>query len=224
MTRHAVVFDLDGTLVDSRREIARACNEMLAHYQRAALPEDVVAGFVGDGSHALVARALNASRPEASDRSVDPAQAVEVFLDRYEADPIGSTTLMPGAREALDALRHLPLALCTNKARRTTLRVLDGFDLAPYFSALVAGDDLEHNKPHPPPQHPPSPPQNRGPPALSKVGEGPQDVACGHAVGAYTVGVKGGVLPLDRLLAAGPDVLLDTLDELPALVERLASR
>lgn len=223
MTRRAVVFDLDGTLVDARREIARACNEMLAYYQRPALPEDVVAGFVGDGARTLVARALEASRSGPSDANVDPAAAVEVFLDRYEADVIGNTTLMPGAREALDALRHLPLALCTNKARRTTLRVLDGFELTPYFSAIVAGGDLEHNKPHPLPLLHIARTLQVDRTTLIMVGDGPQDVECGRAVGAYTVGVKGGVLPLERLLAAKPDTLLDTLHQLPTLVERLTS-
>lgn len=222
MKPRAIVFDLDGTLVDSRRDIVRACNQMLAHYRRQPLPEDVVAGFVGDGARALIVRALDASGSGGPGDSVDPDQAVEVFLDRYEDDPIGSTGLMPGAREALDALQRFPLALCTNKARRSTVPVLDQLDLMRYFSEIVAGDDLQHNKPHPLPLQHIARALHVEPAALVMVGDGPQDVACGRAVGAYTVGVKGGVLPPERLLAAHPDCLLDTLHGLPPLVRRLA--
>ncbi len=213
-----IVFDLDGTLVDSRREIARACNQMLESWRRGPLPLETISGFVGDGARPLVIRALQAAGVSPDDAEVE--RALQLFLDRYAADPTGNTTLMPGAREALDALSGVPLALCTNKSRRTTLPVLEGLDLARYFSEIVCGDDLARNKPDPLPLTHLGERLALAPRALVMVGDGPQDVECGRAAGAYTVGVKGGVLPLERLRASRPDRLIDTLHELPELVRQ----
>lgn len=215
---YGIVFDLDGTLVDSRRDIARACNQMLESCGRGPLPVETISGFVGDGARPLVVRALQAAELSTSDAEVE--RALQLFLDHYAADPTGNTALMPGAREALDALADVPLALCTNKSRRTTLPVLEGLDLARYFPEIVCGDDLPRNKPDPLPLIHLGERLGLAPGALVMVGDGPQDVECGRAAGAYTVGVKGGVLPLERLLAARPDRLLDTLHELPELMRQ----
>lgn len=220
MPRHAVVFDLDGTLVDSRQDIALACNRMLTALHRDQLSEETIANFVGDGARRLVSRALEATASSQVE-DVDIEHALQVFLDAYAAEPTGHTRLMPGAREALDALSDLPLAVCTNKARCTTDLVLDALDLSRHFQHVVAGDDLAHHKPHPEPLQHLAQRLGVSPQRLVMVGDGPQDVECGRAVGAYTVGVKGGVLPLERLLASNPDTLLDSLHELPPLVRRL---
>jgi phosphoglycolate phosphatase len=216
----AVVFDLDGTLVDSRGDIVRACNAMLTSLARGTLPDETVAGFVGDGARSLVRRALEATSPSVGAAEVD--RGLELFLDAYAADPIGRTQLMPGAWAALEALAPLPLALCTNKSRRTTLLVLEGLDLTRHFTVVVCGDDLEHGKPHPLPLRTVATRLGCRPERLVMVGDGPQDIECGRAAGARTIGVKGGVLPLERLLSARPDVLLDTLHELPAYIASLS--
>lgn len=215
----AVVFDLDGTLVDSRGDIVRACNAMLSALGRRTLPDETIASFVGDGAPHLVLQALTATTDSVAPGDV--ARGLELFLDAYAADPIGRTRLMPGALEALDALAALPLALCTNKSRRTTLLVLDGLDLARHFALVVCGDDLEQRKPHPLPLQTVASHVGCAPERLVMVGDGPQDIECGRAAGARTVGVKGGVLPLERLLSARPDVLLETLHELPAFLASL---
>ena len=211
MKRRAVVFDLDGTLIDSRGDIAAACNAMLRKAGRAPLSEEVVSGFVGDGARFLVAGALGASQddPEVDDH-------LEAFLDYYEAHPLDHTVILPGVETSLDWLASFPVALCTNKPRRTTLPVLDALGWTTRFGAIVAGGDTVQKKPHPEPLEKIARLLSVSPKELVMVGDGPQDIEAGRAAGALTIGVRGGILPIERLLAAKPDLLLNTLEELPA--------
>lgn len=209
----AIVFDLDGTLIDSRRDIARAANAMLRQHALPELSEQEIASYVGDGARLLVTRA---TRRPTNDPSVD--ELVASFIDHYSRHPVDRTTLMPGAREALDALRHLPLALCTNKPRRTTDLVLAGLDLSRYFQVTVAGGELSAHKPDPLPLLHIAERLKVAPTCLVMVGDGPQDIESGRRAGARTVGVEGGILAHERLVASSPDVLLPSLFELPSLI------
>lgn len=212
----AVVFDLDGTLIDSRDDIASAANVALAAVGRSPMTRDAVCRHVGDGARALIERCLGAT---AGRDEVE--RALSVFLHHYAAHPAAGTTLMPGAAVVLDGLR-LPKAVCTNKPRAITEAVLSALGLTAHFAALVAGDDLEHKKPDPAPLLSIARTLDVAPTALVMVGDGPQDIECGRAAGALTVGVRGGMLPEELLRAARPDALLADLGELPALLRRWA--
>jgi phosphoglycolate phosphatase len=209
----ALIFDLDGTLIDSRADIARSANRALAALGFAELPLETISEFVGDGASKLLERA---ARIGPDDPRVAPL--LRVFLDEYAAHPVVTTTVFPGAREALEALSALPLALCTNKPRVTTELVLRALDLERYFRAVVAGDDLPRRKPDPLPISHLA--ERLGVPAahVLVVGDGAQDIEAGRAAGARTVGVRHGIQPLERLLAAKPERVLDSLAELPAFV------
>jgi phosphoglycolate phosphatase len=211
----AVIFDLDGTLVDSRRDIAAAVSATLRAYGRPELELEKVLGFVGDGSPRLVARVFDLPLG-----SPELGPYLEAFLDFYRAHPTDSTTLMPGVPEALDELHPLPLGVCTNKPRPITDLVLANLGLGRRFAAVVAGGDTPHPKPHPAPLLRAAAELGVEPSSLVVVGDGPQDVECGRAVGARTVGLEGGFLPLERLLTSKPDALLESLAELPALIRR----
>ncbi|HLV21815.1 MAG TPA: HAD-IA family hydrolase [Polyangiaceae bacterium] len=211
----AVVFDLDGTLIDSRLDIAHAANAALVRAGRTALDPAEIATYVGDGARRLMQRA---ARVAADDPGLD--RLLEDFLRAYEAAATPHTHRMPGAERALTALAHLPLAVCTNKPRRTTDIVLGELGLGPHFRAVVAGGDLPVHKPDPAVLRHTAALLGVEPAELVMVGDGPQDVECGRAVAARTVGVKGGIVPLERLVAAEPDVLLDSLAELPDWIER----
>ncbi|RYZ06548.1 MAG: HAD family hydrolase [Myxococcales bacterium] len=214
----AVVFDLDGTLVDSRRDIAEAANHALEKSGRTRLSHAELESYVGDGAPLLLARA---ARLEVT----DPRTALMVadFLDFYEAHPIDHTTLMPGAVQALDALAGHALGVCTNKPRRTSVAVLEGLGLAARFASLVAGDDLPQRKPHPSMVLEGARQLGVSVSELVMVGDGPQDVESGRAAGAFTVGVRGGIQAIERLVAAEPDLLIDSLAELPEALRRLAN-
>lgn len=212
-----VLFDLDGTLVDSRRDIAEAANYALEQHGFARLPADELASYVGDGAPALLASAARLPLDDAR-----TAALVHTFLDYYTVHPVDHTRPMPGVVEALDALRELPLGVCTNKARRTTLAVLRGLGLAPRFRAVVAGDDLPERKPHPAMVIEGARQLGVAPAELVMVGDGPQDVLSGKAAGAATIGVRGGILAFERLADAEPDLVIDSLARLPEALSRLA--
>jgi phosphoglycolate phosphatase len=214
----AVVFDLDGTLVDSSRDIAEAANHALERSERPRLPHDELSSYVGDGAPLLLARA---ARLDVEDPRT--AALVADFLDFYAEHPVDHTVLMPGALAALDALGALELGVCTNKPRRTAVAVLEGLHLTARFASLVAGDDLPERKPHPSMVLEVARQLGVSSSELVMVGDGAQDVEAGRRAGALTIGVRGGIQGTDRLVAARPDLLIDTLAELPAALTRLRS-
>jgi 2-phosphoglycolate phosphatase len=208
-----VVFDLDGTLVDSGADIASATNVALGRHGFAELEVTEILHFVGDGARLLLARA---SRLDPADARLEPLLAS--FLEHYSAHAVDQTGVLPGAFEALDALSDFTLAICTNKPRKTSEIVIERLGLAPRFAALIAGGDLPQHKPDPAPLHELARRFNCAPEALVMVGDGPQDVECGRRAGARTVGVLGGIADPARLRAAEPDALIASLHELPPLV------
>ena len=213
----AVVFDLDGTLIDSRKDIVAAVRHTLASHELSA-PEDdaVIVSFVGDGAHALLARC---ARLDEGDPRIDALLAT--FLDYYTAHACDHTVLMPGARQALRDLAGVPLALLTNKPRRTTEAVLAALNLTDTFSLIVADGDLHRRKPDPEPLLVIARTLAIHPRQLVMVGDAGQDIECGRRAGAHTVAVTGGMGHRERLLAAGPDVVIAKLSELPAVVASL---
>ena len=208
----AVVFDLDGTLIDSRLDIAAAANHMLRRHGQSEQSVEQICRNVGNGARYLVAHVVGLSE---NDRALEPW--LETFLEYYTAHATDHSTLMPDTRRVLDALASMPLALCTNKPRATTDATLRGLSLNERFKVVVAGDDLPTRKPDPGPLLHIARELAVPPAALVMVGDGPQDIECARAAGARAVGVEGGILPRDELVASGPDAMIE-LGELPALV------
>jgi phosphoglycolate phosphatase len=214
MHPRAIAFDLDGTLIDSRRDIAAACNHALTAAGRPPLPLEVIVTFVGDGIRALVGRAFGLA-PD--DPALDPH--VAVLVRYYEAHPVDGTVFMPGAREALDALTDLPLALVTNKARSVTLSVLEALGILGRFAFVYAGGDGPL-KPNAEPVLACARALSAEREALWVVGDGDQDVRAARAAGAYAVGVLGGFAPEEKLRGANPHVVLASIGELPRLLRQ----
>jgi phosphoglycolate phosphatase len=204
------VFDLDGTLIDSRGDIAAACLHALLTHGFSALPEAELLSYVGDGARPLLSRA---ARIEPSDPRLDALYAS--FIAYYQAHPVVHTRLCPGAESALAELSSLSLALCTNKPRVTTELVLAALGWSRLFQVVVAGGDLPKSKPDPFPILHIAERLGHRPDELVMVGDGAQDILSGRSAGALTVGVRGGIQPIERLLASEPELLLDSLAELP---------
>jgi phosphoglycolate phosphatase len=212
----AVAFDLDGTLIDSKADIAAACNRALVAVGRAPLDEAVIASFVGDGARVLLARAL-AREPD--DVLVD--RALAAFQPFYDANAAVKTTLLPGALAVLDALSSRPIALVTNKPRSSTLAVLKGLGIDARFAFIRTGSD-----------GPLKPDRRAITDALDAigvaaadmwmVGDGEQDVRAGRAAGCPTIVVRGGFHSAARVEASGPDLIVDSLHDVAALVTKLA--
>lgn len=213
--RLGVVFDLDGTLIDSRLDIASSANHALGAHGFPTLSLAEISGYVGDGARWLLARA---ARLEPHAPALDALLAT--FIAYYGEHPTDQTQLLPGAREVLAQLARFPLALCTNKPRAITDRVLSNLGLSGAFQVVVGGGDLPKNKPDPLPLRHIAERLGRSPSELVMVGDGAQDIGCARAAGAHAVGVEGGMQGNELLLASGPDVVLTSLFELPTALER----
>jgi phosphoglycolate phosphatase len=147
----AVIFDLDGTLVDSAPDIHAAVNRLLADVAEAALSAETVKSFIGNGVPTLVARVL-----AACGHGPDPARQADWqagFLRHYEAESATLTQLYPGVTEALSALdkKGHQLALCTNKPELPARKILRAFGLDGFFPVVIGGDSLPQRKPDPAP-------------------------------------------------------------------------
>jgi phosphoglycolate phosphatase len=141
----ALVFDLDGTLIDSRRDITTAINRMRGELGLPPIPLAAVVTMVGEGARLLVERALGPGVPP---DQVDAALAR--YLRHYEEVCLDETAAYPGVEEMLVALsRRYPLALLSNKGEALSRKILDGLGLSHFFSEIVGGDSLPTRKPDP---------------------------------------------------------------------------
>jgi len=140
-----LIFDLDGTLIDSKRDLADSVNAMRAWMGLHPIPDDHVYSYVGDGAPMLVRRALPGAREDDLDR------ARRYFLAYYREHMLDATTLYPGVREALDRLHGAgaPLAVLTNKPVRFSERLIEGLGLAQHFFRIYGGNSFPEKKPHP---------------------------------------------------------------------------
>ena len=141
MNSSLLVFDLDGTLVDSVPDLRAALNEMLRERGRPPLSLPQVKRMVGDGAPAMVARALAATGPEA----IDAGGALARFLEIYEANPVRLTRLYPEVRRTLTELRRrgYGTAICTNKPQRATIAVVQGLGLGDLFDGIAGGEKFD---------------------------------------------------------------------------------
>lgn len=141
-----IVFDLDGTLIDSRRDLADAANALIAEHGGQPLPVDTITAMVGEGAALLVRRALKA----AGVGREDMGPALERFLELYDERLLIHTRPYEGTREALTALAARgPLGVLTNKPQRPTEAILKGLGLTPFFRWAIGGDTDLPRKPDP---------------------------------------------------------------------------
>lgn len=140
----ALVFDLDGTLIDSKQDLVVSVNATLRAIGREELPADLVASYVGSGAPVLISRALGGA-PD----SEELQRALKFFLAHYEEHKLDYTRAYPGVREALEELRGLPMAVLTNKPVNISVQILDALGLAEFFKAIYGGNSFTTKKPDP---------------------------------------------------------------------------
>ena len=143
-----IIFDLDGTLVDSRKDIATSVNELLNSLGRSELPPEEVFAFIGNGVRKLLDRSLQGSA-----NAVELDEAVELYLQIYRRRLLDTTSVYPGVRDALMELETLKSAprksVLTNKPTKESLAVLDGLDLMRFFDRVLGGESFPQRKPDP---------------------------------------------------------------------------
>jgi phosphoglycolate phosphatase len=142
----ALIFDLDGTLIDSKRDLIHSVNAMLSEMGRQKLSEETISGYIGHGAPLLVSRALGGNAKED-----DLRRALQFFLAYYEEHKLDRTCAYPGVAETLAELerKNLPMAVLTNKPVRISVRILELLGLAKYFRAIYGGNSFETKKPDP---------------------------------------------------------------------------
>jgi phosphoglycolate phosphatase len=140
----ALIFDLDGTLINSMQDLIHSVNAMLRELGRRELAEETISGYIGHGAPQLVARALGDGCTEA-----ERQRALDFFLRYYETHKMDTTCAYPGVAETLEKLAKVPMAVLTNKPVRTSVRILDAMGLSKYFRAIYGGNSFETKKPDP---------------------------------------------------------------------------
>ena len=218
MARYLLVFDLDGTLIDSAPDLRAALNRMLSERGHPPLSLVQVRRMIGDGVPTLVARALAASGAEPA----DAARALPRFLQLYEADAVRLTKPYPGVPETLAALRDrgYRTAICTNKPQQATQTVLDGLGLAGLFDGVAGGDRFAVRKPDPGHLFGLIRVLGDSAAAAAMIGDNENDAAAARAAGLPLVLMRYGYARVNPE-TLGADALLDDFSELPAALDRL---
>lgn len=140
----AIIFDLDGTLIDSKLDLVHSVNATLRELHRPELPEEIISSYIGNGAPVLVAKSLGPDVPPA-----ELDRALKFFLTHYEAHKMDNTCAYPGVAEALEHLSDMPMAVLTNKQERISVRILEALGLAKYFRTIYGGNSFSTKKPDP---------------------------------------------------------------------------
>jgi len=208
----ALIFDLDGTLIDSQRDLIRSVNAMLHELGREQLHEDTISGYIGHGAPQLVRRALGQAATEQ-----ERERALKFFLAYYEDHKMDSTSAYPGVPEALERLSGFPMAILTNKPVRISVRILEELGLAKYFRAVYGGNSFETKKPDPLGAQKILREFGAAPAEAILIGDSEVDVQTARNAGTLAAAVNYGFGTHDR--AAYPaDIYLDRLTDLLPLL------
>ena len=210
-----LVFDLDGTLIDSGADLCASVNAMLRHFDRPPLPEKVISTYIGDGAAKLVSRSLG----EPADAAfLDSALAY--FLDYYRQHKLDQTYVYPGVFASLDSLRFEPggaarsMAVLTNKPIGASQAICDALGLSPYFFRIYGGNSFATKKPDP-----------EGLLALLKeagvsaqetllIGDSAVDIRTARNAGVWSMGCSYGLAP-HTLVADPPDCVVESPADWP---------
>jgi len=207
-----LIFDLDGTLVDSELDLAISVNAVLGQMGKEQLSTERIASYVGQGVTVLVNRVLGAG---ASEEEVE--RGVAMFLEFYRQHMLDHTLPYPGVREALDGLRSMKMAVLTNKPVRFSRDMLAGLGLAPYFMRVYGGNSFENKKPDPVGVFKLMSEAGVPPTQTLMIGDSISDVLAGRNAGVWTCGVSYG-FGAPTLQEASPDLMIGDLRELPPLL------
>ncbi len=208
-----IIFDLDGTLVDSKADIAHAVNAMLHDFGRPPLAVDVIGSYIGDGAPILIQRSLGDS---ASEKTVQ--QGLEFFMLHYREHLLDNTYAYAGVIEGIERIQretagHVRMAVLSNKPERPSQRICDGLGLSRHLVAVYGGNTFATKKPDPLGANTLLQQTGTKPEEAVMVGDSANDVMTAHNSGMWSIGVTYGFSP-ETLATHLPDVLVDSVGEM----------
>jgi len=226
-----LVFDLDGTLIDSEQDLCNSVNAALIHVGRPPLPEPVIASFVGNGAPMLMRRSI------AVGDGIDPdevdeehlAQAYPFFLQHYRAHKLDFTYAYPGVLSSLAALHGAPdgstrpMAVLTNKPVGPARGICEGLGMAPYFLHIYGGDSFPAKKPDPIGLRALMEETGVRPDETVMIGDSKVDILTARAAGVWSLGCAFGFGP-QNLHEVEPDILVDSAGDWVAALTPAAHR
>jgi phosphoglycolate phosphatase len=213
-----VIFDLDGTLIDSRLDLVHSVNAALRHIDRPELPSKVIASYVGDGAPILIQRALGGESVNEELVRV----GLKFFLSYYREHKLDHTTVYEGVKESLAAIQQTSngsrrkMAVLSNKPVVPSRAIVEALGLGPFFAQVYGGNSFATKKPDPEGARALLEENSVQPEQAAFVGDSHIDVETGKNAGLRTVGVSYGFAP-HTLEDSQPDVLLDSPRELAQL-------
>jgi len=215
------IFDLDGTLIDSRLDLVHSVNASLRHLGRPELPEDQIASYVGDGAPMLIRRTLGAD----AENEALVRQGLEYFLAYYKEHKLDHTTIYDGMKEALLAIRKSQngsprkMAVLSNKPVNPSRAIVEALGMGEFFFSVYGGNSFATKKPDPEGAQTIMQEAEASPEETVIVGDSAVDVTTGRNAGAWTCAVTYGFAP-HTLEAVQPDVVLDAPKELAEVFGR----
>ncbi|HEY2384557.1 MAG TPA: HAD-IA family hydrolase [Terriglobia bacterium] len=210
--RPVLIFDLDGTLVDSKKDLTASVNHIRNRFDLPVLTEEEIARFIGNGAAMLIRRALG---PKASEPNVQ--EGLQLFLSYYRAHMLDSTVLYPGVFETLERLTDCKLAVLTNKPVHFSCAMLDGLGIYKRFAAVYGGNSFDHKKPDPVGVYQILSDTKGQRERTWMIGDSAVDVLTGRNAGVQTCGVTYGYAT-QTFKDAPPDFMIDNFSDLEALV------
>ncbi len=203
--RQLIIYDLDGTLVDTREDITRAVNETLRQLQHPPLPQEAIIRHVGLGVRHLLRECVAIDDPVVIER------AAKIYRAYYAEHLADHSRLCPSAAEALDGFANRRQAVLTNKPQDHSERLLDLLGISARFIAILGGEAGYPSKPDPAGLRALLQRESLEPDAALLIGDSPVDIETGRRAGVFTAVVRNGFTPVEELRAAAPDALVDDL-------------
>jgi phosphoglycolate phosphatase len=209
-----LIFDLDGTLIDSKLDLAHAANATRRHMGMPPLENERVYSYVGNGAPVLIRRVLGA---EATEAQVE--EALEFFLEYYRDHMLDYTVLYPGVREALNGLREaaVRMAVLTNKPVRISRAIVDGLGVGEHFQQVYGGNSFDFKKPNPIGIETLIKEYGAARDRTMMVGDSSVDIQTARNAQVKSCGVTYGFQP-ETLAIVPPDLLVDRMEDLATWV------
>lgn len=203
-----IIFDLDGTLIDSRNDIANSVNYMLTELGLNRLDNETIYSFVGNGVDSLVKRSLTEKNLDKFDT------ALPLFRNYYSEHLLDFTALYPNVNETIDYFKSKKKAVVTNKSGDFSIQILKSLNIYNCFEKVICGDTLENKKPHPAQINAVINDLKADRKRSLIVGDGEYDITAGKNAGIRTCGLTCGFGKKEELQKTGPDILIDDIIDL----------